>query len=49
MRWETACTFRISFKPGQEISARLEAIDRDPAHIDLVINSHFRSSVVSSM
>src|SRR6516162_7303452 len=33
--------FRIGFKPGEEVSARLEAIDRDPAHIDLVINSHF--------
>jgi len=33
--------FRIDFKPGEEVSARLEAIDRDPARIDLVINSHF--------
>ena len=33
--------FRIDFKPGKEVSARLEAIDRDPAKIDLVINSHF--------
>ena len=33
--------FRIGFKPGEEVSARLEAIDRDPARIDLVINSHF--------
>ena len=33
--------FRIDFKPGEEVSARLEAIDRDPAKIDLVINSHF--------
>jgi aryl-alcohol dehydrogenase-like predicted oxidoreductase len=33
--------FKISFRPGEEVSARLEAIDRDPARIDLVINSHF--------
>jgi N-acyl homoserine lactone hydrolase len=33
--------FRIAFKPGEEISARLEAIGRDPGRIDLVINSHF--------
>jgi hypothetical protein len=33
--------FRIGFKPGEEVSARLEAIDRDPARIDLIINSHF--------
>ena len=33
--------FRIGFRPGEEVSARLEAIDRDPDKIDLVINSHF--------
>src|SRR5271155_4522198 len=33
--------FRIGFQPGEEVSARLEAIDRDPAEIDLIINSHF--------
>src|ERR1700730_806593 len=33
--------FRIGFQPGEEVSARLEAIDRDPGKIDLVINSHF--------
>src|SRR6516165_7330007 len=33
--------FRIGFQPGEEISARLEAIDRDPGKIDLIINSHF--------
>ena len=33
--------FRIGFEPGEDISARLTAIDRDPAKIDLVINSHF--------
>jgi glyoxylase-like metal-dependent hydrolase (beta-lactamase superfamily II) len=33
--------FRIGFRPGEEVNARLEAIDRDPGKIDLVINSHF--------
>jgi N-acyl homoserine lactone hydrolase len=33
--------FRIGFAPGEEVSARLEAIGRDPNKIDLVINSHF--------
>ena len=33
--------FRIGFQPGEEVSERLEAIDRDPSKIDLVINSHF--------
>jgi ribonuclease BN (tRNA processing enzyme) len=33
--------FKIRFRPGEEISARLEAIDRDPTRIDLIINSHF--------
>src|SRR6201998_1794803 len=33
--------FRIGFQPGEEISARLEAIDRDPGKLDLIINSHF--------
>jgi glyoxylase-like metal-dependent hydrolase (beta-lactamase superfamily II) len=33
--------FRIAFAPGEEVSARLEAIGRDPARIDLVIHSHF--------
>jgi len=32
--------FRIGFAPGEEISARLEAMDRDPRKIDIVINSH---------
>src|SRR3954454_17029640 len=36
-----ADAFRIGFEPGEEINARLEAIGRDPAKIDLVINSHF--------
>jgi N-acyl homoserine lactone hydrolase len=33
--------FQIGFAPGEEVSARLEAIERDPGKIDLVINSHF--------
>jgi len=33
--------FRIGFRPGEEVSARLEALGRDPAKVDLVINSHF--------
>src|SRR5215203_10780 len=32
--------FKVGFTPGEEVSARLEAIDRDPAQIDLIINSH---------
>src|SRR6516165_11489210 len=34
--------FRIGFQPGEEVSARLEAIDRDPGKIGLIINSHFQ-------
>jgi glyoxylase-like metal-dependent hydrolase (beta-lactamase superfamily II) len=37
----TAALFEFDFHPGEEISARLEALERDPARIDLVINSHF--------
>jgi N-acyl homoserine lactone hydrolase len=33
--------FAFDFHPGEEISARLAALGRDPARIDLVINSHF--------
>lgn len=33
--------FRIGFAPGEEVSARLAAIGRDPAEIDLLVNSHF--------
>ena len=32
--------FQIGFAPGEEVSARLEAIDRDPGKIDFVISSH---------
>jgi hypothetical protein len=37
-----ASLFSIGFDTGEEVSARLEAIGRDPARIDLVINSHSR-------
>src|SRR5882757_1521482 len=30
--------FKIAYRPGEEVSARLEAMDREPARIDLVIN-----------
>ncbi len=33
--------FDFDYRPGEEIGARLAALDRDPARIDLVINSHF--------
>ena len=33
--------FSFDFRSGEEISARLEAIDRDPAKIDIIVNSHF--------
>lgn len=32
--------FSFHYTAGDEVSARLEAIDRDPARIDYVINSH---------
>jgi glyoxylase-like metal-dependent hydrolase (beta-lactamase superfamily II) len=32
--------FRVGFAPGEEVSARLESIDRDPGKIDLLIASH---------
>jgi N-acyl homoserine lactone hydrolase len=32
--------FRVGFRPGEEVSARLEAIGRDPGKIDLLISSH---------
>lgn len=35
-----AAMFQIDLPPGAEISARLEAIDRDPDAIDLIISSH---------
>jgi N-acyl homoserine lactone hydrolase len=33
--------FAFHYRPGEEISARLEAIGRDPAKIDVIVNSHF--------
>ena len=33
--------FEFDYRPGEEISARLMAIGRDPARIDILINSHF--------
>ena len=33
--------FAFDFHPGEEIAARLTALGRDPAKIDLIINSHF--------
>ena len=33
--------FSFDYRPGEEISARLEAIDRDPARVDIIVNSHF--------
>jgi len=32
--------FRFDFSPGEEISARLEAMGRDPGRIDLIVTSH---------
>jgi N-acyl homoserine lactone hydrolase len=36
-----ASLFEFDFRPGEEIGARLAALGRDPAGVDLVINSHF--------
>ena len=33
--------YTVRLGPGEEINARLEAIGRDPARIDFIINSHF--------
>jgi glyoxylase-like metal-dependent hydrolase (beta-lactamase superfamily II) len=33
--------FSFNYHPGEEISARLQTIGRDPGRIDIVINSHF--------
>jgi len=32
--------FKFDYRPGNEVSARLRAIGRDPAKIDILINSH---------
>jgi len=36
-----ASLFTITYRPGEEVSGRLQAMDRDPAKVDLLINSHF--------
>ena len=33
--------FAFDYRPGEEVGARLAALGRDPAKIDLIINSHF--------
>lgn len=33
--------FTFDYRPGEEISARLEAIGRDPAGIEIIVSSHF--------
>jgi N-acyl homoserine lactone hydrolase len=33
--------YRFDYRPGEEIGARLRALDRDPARIDFIVNSHF--------
>lgn len=35
-----ADTFTVSFRPGEDIEARLEALDIAPESIDFIINSH---------
>lgn len=32
--------FKFEYAPGEEVSAKLEAMDRDPGRIDYLINSH---------
>jgi N-acyl homoserine lactone hydrolase len=41
--------FEFDYRPGEEISARLMAISCDPAKIDLLINSHFHSTMSAAM
>jgi N-acyl homoserine lactone hydrolase len=33
--------FSFNYQPGEEISARLEAVECDPARVDVIVNSHF--------
>jgi metallo-beta-lactamase superfamily protein len=33
--------FEFDYRPGEEVSARLMAMGRDPARLDILINSHF--------
>ena len=35
-----AAMFRVGFGPGEDVASRLEAIDRDPGRVDLLIASH---------
>jgi hypothetical protein len=42
-------TVRVDYRPGEEISARLMAISCDPAKIDLLISSHFISTMSATM
>lgn len=35
-----ADTFTVSFRPGEDIEARLEALDIAPESIDVIVNSH---------
>lgn len=37
---KVADIFQVTFSPGEEVGARLEALDTDPSKIDFVINSH---------
>jgi N-acyl homoserine lactone hydrolase len=32
--------FAFDYRPGEEVSARLEAMDRNPAKVDFIVNSH---------
>jgi glyoxylase-like metal-dependent hydrolase (beta-lactamase superfamily II) len=32
--------FRFHYQAGEDVGARLEALDRDPARVDFIINSH---------
>jgi N-acyl homoserine lactone hydrolase len=32
--------FRFAYHPGEEVSARLQSMGRDPAKIDIIVNSH---------
>jgi glyoxylase-like metal-dependent hydrolase (beta-lactamase superfamily II) len=36
-----AALFEFDYRPGEDIAARLVALGRDPAGIELIINSHF--------
>ena len=40
--------FGFNYHPGEEISARLAALGRDPGRIDLIITSHLPISTMSA-